>query len=49
MRRAGGYEVEVDPRMPYEPLTHLVMFVRGVVVEDDVDLGIRYRNFNRPS
>ena len=35
---AGGNEVEVDAGMSLQPTTHLLVFVRGVVVEDDMDI-----------
>ena len=37
----GRGEVEVEPRMPFEPGAHLGMLVRGVVVDDQmqVELG----------
>ena len=35
--RTGGREVHVEPWMLGEPCLHLGMFVRGVVVGDDVE------------
>jgi hypothetical protein len=37
-RRAGRREVHVKARMPFQPPLHLGMFVRGVVVRDQVQL-----------
>ena len=38
--RAGGNEVEVDPGMFFEPPTHLLVLVRGIVVEDEMNVEI---------
>ena len=35
-RRTGGREVYVEARMPFQPPLHLGVFVRGVVVGDQV-------------
>ena len=39
-RAAGRREVDVKPGMTSEPSLHLRMFVRGIVVDDQMDLKI---------
>ena len=42
--RAGRREVYVKARVPFQPALHLGVFVRGIVVGDQVQLFVRGRH-----